>query len=817
MASQYDLEILIRTKKQGDGLEQAGKEAENFGKRLNSTLETINKSVVAAAAAGATFQKAFELSKEGAEIIQLRDSFELMNEQVFMTPDLLDRMTSAVRGTIAETDLMRSLLTLTAGASNEAAQSYAAAIPQLLEIAKASNKLNPALGSTTELFDSLALGIKRGSPLILDNLGLTIKVGEANEKYAASIGKTTEQLTAEEKQMALLNATLEAGDQLIQQVGGNVESSADAWARLDVQVQESKEGLQQWLATGLLPVIEALSGGYGDQVEQMIDNNIATAKSFDELVAEAQKIDNVNTIMGGFGTTVTGTSRDVREGLIDVTRQLAGTADGFGEFEAVIESWSGKSRNQFYSFLRAQNLTVEEFYEQEKAAYAVSQAIEVLVPQTTAADEIMLRYAGSTQQAAVSTEELAAAAAGADAVLLQNYGNIQQVEQGWEELAAAQQRVKDLSLVDAFKDAADPINELIGAQQALAESEGEWVQRTVSTAGQITAVNAKLASDLSDDQADAYRDILRTVDEGSAEWLAAYSALQNDLTQSQRDALIAQRADLAAQPDYLVDVYTGDSEAAEEAQARISAANEAIKQSYRETAAEAILAQNGVNAATLELLVGIGYLTEEQAAARLEFANTTTAIQELTSSTQFNKLTVEEQTAALNALINGEQDTAAEAINLAQNMTEAQARMQEAKSAALGLAQELEAIPNEIAIHYSVTSDPFPAVPTGPHEKGQAPTPMAAGGSFSAGQMFEFGEGNKPELMMFKRDRRLFALPGNDGAVFGNAESQGILSDLGSGAGTKIEINISGMMLPPDPRAAGGIIAGEVAHRLGVK
>src|SRR5690606_8588644 len=120
---------------------------------------------------------------------------------------------------------------------------------------------------------------------------------------------------------------------------------------------------------------------------------------------------------------------------------------------------------------------------------------------------------------------------------------------------------------------------------ALADSEGEWVTRTVSTAGQLTAVNAQLASDLSDDQAKAYREILRTVDEGSAEWLSAYNALQNDLTQSQRDALVAQQADLANQPDRLVDVYTGDSAAAEEAQARITAANEAIKQSYRETAA----------------------------------------------------------------------------------------------------------------------------------------------------------------------------------------------------------------------------------------
>jgi hypothetical protein len=200
-------------------VDQGSQGIKAMGQNLSGLMDTVKGVTVGVAAMGATFKQAFDLSKEGAGLNQLRDSFELMNKEVFKTPDLLDAMSEAARGTIKDTDLMKSLLTLTAGASDAAAQSYAAAAPQLLEIAKASNKLNPALGDTAFLFDSLALGIKRGSPLILDNLGITIKVGEANEKYAASLGKSVEALTAEEKQMALLNAVMESGDQLIAQVG----------------------------------------------------------------------------------------------------------------------------------------------------------------------------------------------------------------------------------------------------------------------------------------------------------------------------------------------------------------------------------------------------------------------------------------------------------------------------------------------------------------------------------------------------------------------------------------------------------------------
>lgn len=323
---------------------------------------------------------------------------------------------------------------------------------------------------------------------------------------------------------------------------------------------------------------------------------------------------------------------------------------------------------------------------------------------------------------------------------------------------AAQNRAR---LVSAFNASADPINELLSAQTELANSEGEWVTRTVSTAGQVANINAQLAADLSNEQKNAYQEILRTVDEGSAEWLSAYEALQNDLTDSQRNALIAQQADLANQPDRLMEVYTGDSEAAEAAQARIEAANEAIKQSYRETAAEAILAQNGVNEATLDLLVGIGYLTQEQADARLEFANTTTAIEELTASAEFNKLTVEQQAEAMNALIDGAARSAEEA---------------------LALAQALDEIPTEIRTHISVTSDPIPNAPTGGGSTGAGNqgtnagvTARALGGPFSANKIYRVGEGDLPEVGMLQSSGKLFMIPGERGTVFGNADAKGMM------------------------------------------
>ena len=109
------------------------------------------------------------------------------------------------------------------------------------------------------MYESIATGIKRGSPLILDNLGIVVKVGEANEIYAATLGKTVEELTAAEKQMALLNATVLAGDRLIEQAGGTVESATDSWSRLRVEIKNATDATKAQAAEIAGPLIKALA------------------------------------------------------------------------------------------------------------------------------------------------------------------------------------------------------------------------------------------------------------------------------------------------------------------------------------------------------------------------------------------------------------------------------------------------------------------------------------------------------------------------------------------------------------------------------
>jgi hypothetical protein len=170
--------------------------------------------------------------------------------------------------------LMKATLTLTAGASEDLQAQLLQNAPKLMEIAKAANALNPTLGDTAYMYESIATGIKRGSPLILDNLCIMVKVEEANQNYAESLGKTVEELSAAEKQMALLNATVEAGDRLIQQAGGTVAGYGDAWAQLRTELKNTTDAGKAAISEFFRPLFEQWATG----LQRIQDNEEALSE-----------------------------------------------------------------------------------------------------------------------------------------------------------------------------------------------------------------------------------------------------------------------------------------------------------------------------------------------------------------------------------------------------------------------------------------------------------------------------------------------------------------------------------------------------------
>jgi len=83
---------------------------------------------------------------------------------------------------------------------------------QLNQLTKVAKGASVALGrDMTDALDRLVRGTAKLEPEILDELGIMVRLDDAVEKYATSLGKTGKDLTQFERSQAFLNATIEQG------------------------------------------------------------------------------------------------------------------------------------------------------------------------------------------------------------------------------------------------------------------------------------------------------------------------------------------------------------------------------------------------------------------------------------------------------------------------------------------------------------------------------------------------------------------------------------------------------------------------------
>ncbi len=251
-------QIIIDSSGVKSGTDAASKNVDSFGKSFKTLSEGVVKGVGLVSAEVLAMKKVFEFGEEGAKIKQMGLSFDGLLKSLGAQTDLLDQLRKASRGTIDDYSLMTSTATLLAGTEGELATALANATPGLLKMSEAAQKLNPSLGDSTFLYDSLAKGIKRGSPMILDNLGIIVKLEEAYADYATSIGKSADELTSEQQKIALLNAVLAKGDVLLKQAGGTTDGATDSFERMNTAVKNSTDEFKAWASEGIAPAADGL-------------------------------------------------------------------------------------------------------------------------------------------------------------------------------------------------------------------------------------------------------------------------------------------------------------------------------------------------------------------------------------------------------------------------------------------------------------------------------------------------------------------------------------------------------------------------------
>ncbi len=209
---------------------------------------------------------------------------------------------------------------------------------RLMEIARASAK---AMGTTVAgAFSDIALGIGRQSRLILDNLGIIVRVKAAYDRYAFSIGVTADALTDFERQQAFANEVIRFGEKTKSAVQANVEDMQDKLSQIDTVMKNISQTVnlhitkafvvlfkvleERGVISGILKMIEVnLPKAVEIATSLMITMILVAEKSFDSIVKKLKE-----------GARISGKWAAVIIGLATVIGALAGQVaipiPGFG-------------------------------------------------------------------------------------------------------------------------------------------------------------------------------------------------------------------------------------------------------------------------------------------------------------------------------------------------------------------------------------------------------------------------------------------------------------------------------------------------------
>lgn len=226
-----------------------------LGAAISFALHPITLIITAIAAMGAAVGK---LGMRGAEVRGIETAFANLISPVLGADEtiqgFIDNLRKAAGDTIPQIELLRATNLALAGTSGALRDTFAKSLPALLEIARVQAA---ATGESVQfLFDSLVRGIKRGSPLIIDNTGLVLDLTAANETLAKQLGITVDQMSEEQKTIALINATVAAGGQAIEAAGGIQITAATRLATIQSLISNTIDNI----AKGVEPLLNAFLG-----------------------------------------------------------------------------------------------------------------------------------------------------------------------------------------------------------------------------------------------------------------------------------------------------------------------------------------------------------------------------------------------------------------------------------------------------------------------------------------------------------------------------------------------------------------------------
>lgn len=260
-------------------------------------------------------------------------------------------------------------------------------------LGEAAIKLGRAMGMEAgKSLDDLVLALGRVSPRILDNLGIIVKVGEANTIWAKENGKTVKEMTAQERVTAFTNLALIKMNEHLGKMGDVHLTLADKVLIVrnqftnfidNLSVATVKSGV---LNTAMNEIMKALSSAFGQNNQQLITTTVNLIEQLAIWFVKATQlgVDFAINIRKAYaditiiGAELTRGIVAIATALVDTSVQLLKVQSAFQPWNLVVadqlkqaQEWSGTLHN-----LRDQTTEhVRVAYEMRKGEDSVGKAL----------------------------------------------------------------------------------------------------------------------------------------------------------------------------------------------------------------------------------------------------------------------------------------------------------------------------------------------------------------------------------------------------------------------------------------------------------
>jgi hypothetical protein len=308
-----------------------------------------------------------ELGKRGAQVNDISESFDALAEHAHSTGDaMLGALRAGTQGTIADFELMKM-------SSGLLSSGLITTTGDMQSLANGALMLGKATGTDAKsAFETMVKAIETGRTKGLKQLDLFVDSKAATDAYAASIGKTSKQLTDHEKATALAQATLAqintkfkdkapfdfgiAVEQIVTHVTNFRDQLAGAIARSSV-LMAGLQALAPALTVAFGPIAQSLIQGCVSLIEHFAiglavaargavaaagfivgayqDLRITFAKVFEEISAgvnvAATDLASLAGAAGKLPGPVGAAFRSMQQGLSDLANSAAGAKKSFGD------------------------------------------------------------------------------------------------------------------------------------------------------------------------------------------------------------------------------------------------------------------------------------------------------------------------------------------------------------------------------------------------------------------------------------------------------------------------------------------------------